>query len=374
VKERKKSKKKPSSSMRTHLRLQVGKDEAGMRLDRFLAKRCHWRSRTKIEELIEGGEVELVGRVARSSRKVHEGEVVAVKLPRPKRELDLHAAGPPKGLKVLFEDECLIAVDKPPDIPVHPGGRLLEDTVITRLQERYRAEAVRAAKVWRSEEDEAGAGRSAETRSKPGEAGSGTGFDDEDVIVPKLCHRLDLETSGVLLVAKTDAVAAEMGRQMRRRETIKEYLAIVHGTVKDDEFVIDAPIGKHPASLIGNRRAVVPDGVASKTGVKVERRFERDGEEFTLVRCRLYTGRRHQIRCHLHHAGYPVVGDKVYGLDEEFFLAYYEERLDAELLRRLILPRQALHAARLVVTHPKKKTPLEVEAPLPADLREFVEA
>jgi 23S rRNA pseudouridine1911/1915/1917 synthase len=338
VKERKKKSKKPSSSMRTHLRLQVGKDEAGMRLDRFLAKRCHWRSRTKIEELIEGGEVELVGRVARPSRKVHEGEVVAVKLPRPKRELDLHAAGPPRGLTVLFEDECLVAVDKPPDIPVHPGGRLLEDTVITRLQERYRAAVV----------------------------------DDEDVIVPKLCHRLDLETSGVLLVAKTDAVAAEMGRQMRRRETIKEYLAIVHGSVKDDEFVIDAPIGKHPASLIGNRRAVVPDGVASKTGVKVEKRFERDGEEFTLVRCRLYTGRRHQIRCHLHHVGYPVVGDKVYGLDEEFFLAYYEERLDAELLRRLILPRQALHAARLVVTHPKKKAPLEVLAGLPEDLQTFV--
>jgi 23S rRNA pseudouridine1911/1915/1917 synthase len=356
VKERKKSKKKPSSSMRTHLRLQVGKDEAGMRLDRFLAKRCHWRSRTKIEELIEGGEVELVGRVARSSRKVHEGEVVAVKLPRPKRELDLHAAGPPRGLKVLFEDECLIAVDKPPDIPVHPGGRLLEDTVITRLQERYRAEAKRAAKAWADESGEVG----------------DDGDSDDDVVVPKLCHRLDLETSGVLLVAKTDAVAAEMGRQMRRRETIKEYLAIVHGTVKDDEFVIDAPIGKHPASLIGNRRAVVPDGVASKTGVKVERRFERDGEEFTLVRCRLYTGRRHQIRCHLHHAGYPIVGDKVYGLDEEFFLAYYEERLDAELLRRLILPRQALHAARLVVTHPKKKTPLAIEAGLPEDLQTFV--
>jgi 23S rRNA pseudouridine1911/1915/1917 synthase len=356
------------------LRLQVGKDEAGMRLDRFLAKRCHWRSRTKIEELIEGGEVELVGRVARPSRKVHEGEVVAVKLPRPKRELDLHAAGPPRGLKVLFEDECLIAVDKPPDIPVHPGGRLLEDTVITRLQERYRAEAKKAAKTWRSEEGEAGTENSAATSSKSGETESETELDDEDVIVPKLCHRLDLETSGVLLVAKTDAVAAEMGRQMRRRETLKEYLAIVHGRVKDDEFVIDAPIGKHPASLIGNRRAVVPDGVASKTGVKVEKRFVRDREDFTLVRCRLYTGRRHQIRCHLHHAGYPIVGDKVYGLDEEFFLAYYEERLDAELLRRLLLPRQALHAARLVVMHPKKKVPLEIVAGLPEDLKAFVGA
>ena len=322
-------------SLRTRLRLLVAKDEDGMRLDLFLAKRCTWRSRTKLEELIQTDQIELAGRSSRPSRKVHEGEVVVVKLPRPRREVDLHAAGPIPGLTVLFEDECLLAVDKPPGIPVHPGGRLLEDTVITRLRARF-------------------------------QSASG----DEPPIVPKLCHRIDLETSGVLLVAKSDAVAAEMGRQMRRRETIKEYQALVHGVVEADDFVVDEPIGDHPASLIGNRRGVIPDGSPSKTGVTVERRFT----NFTLVRCRLFTGRRHQIRCHLHHAGFPVVGDKVYGLDEEFFLAYYEGRLDDDMRRRLLLPRQALHAARLVVTHPKKKTPLEITAPLPPDLQRFVDS
>jgi 23S rRNA pseudouridine1911/1915/1917 synthase len=319
---------------RTHLKLIVGRDEAGLRLDRFLAKRCTWRSRTKIEELIEEEQVELAGRAARPSRKVRAGETVLVKLPRPRREVELAALGPLPGLPILYEDECLVAVDKPAGIPVHPGGRLLEDTVITRLQERFGGAAA--------------------------------------AIVPKLCHRLDLETSGVLLVAKSDAVAAEMGRQMRKREAVKEYLALVHGVVPRDDFVIDAPIGDHPASQIHNRRGVVPDGAPSRTGVTVERRFGNGGGGFTLVRCRLFTGRRHQIRCHLHHAGFPIVGDKVYGLDETLFLAYFEERLDAEALRRLLLPRQALHATRLVVSHPRTKQPLEIHSPLPADLEGFI--
>ena len=324
------------STLRSRLKLVVAKDEAGLRLDHFLAKRCPWRSRTKIAELIENDMVELAGRAARPSRKVQAGETILVKLPRPKRELDLHASGADATLPLLFEDAHLLAVDKPPNIPVHPSGRLLEDTVITRLHVRFGVGA--------------------------------PGFDTETSIVPKLCHRLDLETSGVLLVAKSDFVAAEMNRQMRSRETVKEYLALVHGTVREEAFVIDAPLGDHPASLVSNRRAVVFDGSPSKTGITVERRFR----DFTLVRCRLYTGRRHQIRCHLHHAGFPIVGDKIYGLDEEFFLAYYEERLDESLLARLLLPRQALHAARLVVTHPKSGAPLEITAPLPDDLRQFL--
>jgi len=334
-------------SLRSRLRLKVGADEDGLRLDHFLAKRCTWRSRTKIEELIQTDQVELEGRAPRPSRKVHAGETIVVKLPRPKREVDLRARGDLPDLPILFEDVSLVAVDKPAGIPVHPGGRLLEDTVITRLRERFAAAA------------------------KNGSGGVGDVGDvgeDGGAIVPKLCHRIDLETSGVLLVAKSDAVAAEMGRQMRRRETIKEYQALVHGVVKQDDFIIDAPLGDHPASLVRNRRAVVPGGSPSKTGVTVERRFAK----FTLVRCRLFTGRRHQIRCHLHHAGFPIVGDKVYGLDEEFFLAYYEGRLDAEMLQRLRLPRQALHAARLAFAHPKTKQLLAIEAPLPADLTAFV--
>jgi 23S rRNA pseudouridine1911/1915/1917 synthase len=323
-------------SLRTRLRLVVEGGEAGMRLDLFLAKRCPWRSRTKIEELIQQGQVELAGRAARPSRKVQAGEAVLVKLPRPKRELDLHRANAPRDLPILFEDRDLLAVDKPAGIPVHPGGRLLEDTVITRLHERF------------------GVGR--------------PGFDPEIDVVPKLCHRLDLETSGVLLVAKSDPVAAEMNRQIRGREAVKEYLALVHGVVREETFTVDGPIGDHPTSLVSNRRAIVPGGLPSKTGVAVVERWR----DFTLVRCRLFTGRRHQIRCHLHHSGYPVVGDKIYGLDESLFLAYYEDRLDDAMRAKLLLPRQALHAERVVVAHPRTGAPLEVKAPLAPDLAALI--
>lgn len=323
-------------SLRTRLRLIVAPDEAELRLDHFLAKRCPWRSRTKIEQLIEDGQVELAGRRARPSRRVRAGETVVVLLPRPKRERDLVERGEGLELALLHEDEGLIAVDKPAGIPVHPGGRLLEDSVITRLHRRF------------------GVG--------------GPGFDPELDVVPKLCHRLDLETSGVLLVAKRDAVAAEISRQMRSRETVKEYLALVHGVVRADAFEIDAPLGDHPSSLVMNRRAVVPGGSPSRTGVTVEARFA----AHTLVRCRLFTGRRHQIRCHLHHAGHPIVGDKLYGLSEEYFLAYYEERLDDAMRARLVLPRQALHAARLVVTHPRTGAPLELVSPLAPDIAEVL--
>ncbi len=322
--------------MRTRLRLVVAPGEAQLRLDHFLARRCPWRSRTKIEELIQRGQVELTGRVARPARRVHAGETIVVHLPRPKREVDLHSLAAPLELPILHEDHDLLAVDKPAGIPVHPGGRLLEDTVITRLHRRFGVGA--------------------------------PGFDAETGIVPKLCHRLDLETSGVLLIAKSDIVAAEMNRQMRTREVVKEYLALVHGVVREETFLIDGPLGDHPSSLVSNRRAVLPGGNPSKTGVTVERRFT----DFTLVRCRLFTGRRHQIRCHLHHAGYPIVGDKLYGLDEGYFLAYYEERLDDTMRARLLLTRQALHAARLVVTHPRSRAPLEITAPLPAEIASFM--
>ena len=312
-------------TLRSHLKLKVERGEAGMRLDQFLAKRCPWRSRTKIEELIQQGQVELTDRAARPGRKVHAGEAILVKLPRPKRELDLHRKGSSDALVIVFEDQDLVVVNKPPDIPVHPGGRLLEDTVITRLHARYRVYG-----------------------------------DPERDIVPKLCHRLDLETSGILLVAKSDRVAAEMGRQLRSREPVKEYLALVHGAVPEREFEVDAPIGDHPDSAVSNRVGIVPDGAPSRTGFTVERRFR----DFTLLRCRLYTGRRHQIRCHLHHAGWPLVGDKIYGLDESFFLAYYEERLDDAMREQLMLPRQALHAERLVIAHPRTGAPLELNAPL----------
>jgi len=325
----------PLSTQGDRVRLVVEPGEDGMRLDRFLAARMPWRSRTRIEALIQDGEVELAGRSPRPARKVREGEAVLIRLPQPKRDRDLDATGGTIDLPVLFEDRHLLAVDKPPNVPVHPGGRLLYRTVITELHERYRVHG-----------------------------------DPERDIVPKLCHRLDLETSGVLLVGKSDRIVAEVGRQLRERETIKEYLAIVHGRVEPDEQEVDEPIGAAVGSRVQMRRAVRADGTPARTGVRVEARYE----GFTLVRLRLYTGRRHQLRVHLRHLGHPIVGDKLYGrMEEEAFLAYYEERLDDRMREELLLERQALHAARIVLRHPVEDRWLEVVSALPADLRRFLD-
>ena len=159
-----------------------------------------------------------------------------------------------------------------------------------------------------------------------------------------LVNRLDRETSGVVMVAKNDAAARELRKIWEGRRVWKEYWAIVHGRVVVDRGTIEAPLGRDEASLVAIKDCVRADGAASRTDFEVARRFARDGRDFTWLRLLPHTGRKHQIRIHLAHAGHAIVGDKLYGGDEDLYLALVQDRLTEEQRRILILPHHALHA------------------------------
>lgn len=164
---------------------------------------------------------------------------------------------------------------------------------------------------------------------------------------PQMVHRLDRETSGVMVFGKTAEVSLELRRLWELGLVTKEYLALVHGAVSGERGTCDAPLGRDEASEIAVRDRVRPDGAAARTHWWRERVFHRPEGEFSILRVRLETGRKHQIRIHLAHLGHPIVGDKLYGTDSSAYLDFVHRRLSADQKARLMLPCQALHAGRL---------------------------
>lgn len=315
------------------LRYLVLPEEGGQRLDRLLARVLFWRSRASVQRLIDQGAVRVEGRPpARSGLKVRAGDLVTILLP-PRPPLPAQAAAPGT-LRVLFEDQWLIALDKPAGMAVHPAGRHLEGTLVGLLHQAFR-------------------------RSDPAED-----------IVPRLCHRLDRETSGVILATKQETARHLLGRQFEERTIGKTYLAVVEGTPDPPAGIVDWPLAPDPGSRIRLKMVARRDGrgVPALTRYKVAR----SSGGRALLEVTLGTGRQHQIRAHLSALGHPVVGDKIYGPDEAFFLEALAGRLTEEASRRLVLPRHALHAWKLRFRHPATNQEMELQAPLPDDMAALV--
>lgn len=306
---------------------------AGWRLDRYLQEKLGRISRTRVQALIRERLLHDAPRPLKPSSRVTPGlRLWLLKEERPEPE------GLPEHLPVLYDDGVLLALDKPAGLPVHPSARYYAHTVTSIL----------------------GAGLS------PGERR------------PDPAHRLDRETSGVLVCGRGREATRTLKAAFATPGTVqKTYLALCEGWPESPRLTIDAPLALTGAHAVRIRMSVVAPGHPSARPARTEvhllgRYRDAAGARLCLLRCTPRTGRQHQIRAHLAHAGLPIVGDKIYGPDERLFLRALEDALTSEDLRRLRLPRHALHAAALTLPHPRSAERLTLRAPLPEDLRDLL--
>ncbi len=278
------------------------------RLDVFLSARLGV-TRSAAKKLLDGGHITVGGKAVKASRPVNAGEEVVAEIPDPET-LDLTPQDIP--VDIVYEDEDIAVVNKPQGLTVHAGSGNLSGTLVNALL--YRLNSLSSI---------------------------------NGVVRPGIVHRIDKDTSGLLVVAKNDAAHLSLSAQIAEKTCRREYLALCEGIFKEDTGRIETYIGRSPSDRV--KMAVVPKekGKYALTEYEVQARY---AEGFTLARFRLYTGRTHQIRVHCRYIGHPVVGDPVYGSKKQKFH----------------LAGQLLHACRLELTHPRTGERMSFEAPLPA--------
>lgn len=291
----------PPSAVR-HFR--AARDEP--RLDRFLSLQKTGLSRSRLHALIAAGMAQLNGQTARPARKVKAGDHITLTIP-PAREASLAPQEMP--LSIIYQDDALLVIDKPAGISVHPGPGHPDGTLVNGLLARC--------------------------PDLPGIGG---------VLRPGIVHRLDKDTSGLMVVAKTEPAHRQLSAQLKARQVDKGYLALAVGIVAPPQGIIDAPIARDPRHR--QRMAVVPGGRTARTAYQTRQQFN----SHTLLELQLETGRTHQIRVHLSHLCHPLLGDATYGKASP------------------LLSRHFLHACRLGFHHPDNGQPLQFQSELPPEL------
>jgi 23S rRNA pseudouridine1911/1915/1917 synthase len=302
---------------------QIGPEHAGTRLDIYLASQFEGWSRARLQRLIENEDVLVNGKVAKSSYKLREHDEIEVELIAPPADLFTPENIP---LEIVYEDETLVVVNKPAGLVVHPAAGTPSGTLANALAYHF--------------------------QQLPGRE-----------VRPGIVHRLDRDTSGLLVVAKTEAALENLSDQFRDRTVFKSYVALVHGRMAAGSGKIDQPLARDRSNR--TRMAVVRGGRNALTLYRVRQGFDR----FTLLDVELKTGRTHQIRVHLAWLKHPVVGDETYGGGRDNTIQ------DPQLRARVRnLKRHFLHAEKLGFRHPVKQEFMKFEASLPEDLCDFLAA
>jgi 23S rRNA pseudouridine1911/1915/1917 synthase len=305
----------------------VTESHTGKRLDMFIQHHEAYSSRNRIQALIRAGHALVNGKAEKPGYKVKPGDSIALELPeRPVREV-LPENIP---LHVVFEDDHMVVLNKPPGLVVHPAPGNYTGTLVNALLYHY---------------------GSLPSSSKAAAEGEGSERERAGIV-----HRLDKDTSGVMVVARTEQALKALTKQFKDRVVQKKYLALVSGVIKKGSGTIEAAIGRH----VKERKKISVHTASPREAItmfKVKERFK----NATLVEVEIKTGRTHQIRVHMAHAGFPVLGDRVYG------------GAKAAKIGDLAIARQMLHAESLSLLHPVTETPLTFSAPPPADMAAVIE-
>ncbi|HVF27872.1 MAG TPA: RluA family pseudouridine synthase [Pyrinomonadaceae bacterium] len=315
------------------LTFEVSLSEAGERLDTYLAARIAGTSRTTLKRLVEDGDVLVVGRSSKPSYKLRAKDIIEVELTAPP-SLNLTPENIP--LDIVYEDDELIVVNKPAGMVVHPAAGVSSGTLANAIAHRMLTE---------------------EHSGNPQSP-----IRNPQSLRPGIVHRLDRNTSGLLVAAKTAGAHENLSEQFRARAVFKSYVALVHGRVAGDSGRIAEPLARDPRRR--TQMAVVRGGREALTLYRVNRHYER----FTLLDVEIKTGRTHQIRVHLAWLKHPVVGDEVYNAGRDRNVSDAQVRLMITKLNR-----QFLHAAHLGFRHPRTGESLRFSAPLPDGLQEFLD-